>query len=119
MRNNIIFIFICLILLSACQHVEKETFYWGNYSSSLYDLKKNPDDKKLEAHKEQLLQIIDVSQKDNYQIPPGVNAEYGYILIKQGKEKEGIEYLNKEIQLYPESAIFIERIKKEYERVNK
>jgi hypothetical protein len=46
-----------------------------------------------------------------YKVPPGVNAEYGYLLLKEDNEVEGMEFLDKEMGLYPESVIFIQRIK--------
>lgn len=56
------------------------------------------------------------SGKKNKIVPPGVNAEYGYLLLKEGQENEGFEYLAKEIELYPESIVFISRIKDEYNK---
>ena len=106
-------ILFSVLFLFGC-HQPKEVFYWGNYSSTLYDLKNNPDDETLAAHKKELVTIIDYASKKSRKVPPGVMAEYGYILLKEGNEKEGYEYLDKEIELYPESAIFISRIKEVY-----
>ena len=49
-------------------------------------------------------------------MPPGVYADYGYILLQIGKTDEGKELLMKEVELYPESKIFIDRILKMLER---
>ena len=118
MKSLISYSVFVLFLFSACQPAI-HTFYWGNYSSTLYEYKKNPDDKTLEAHKAQILIIFDESKENNLQVPPGVNAEYGYILLKEGKEKEGMEYLDREMLLYPESVVFLKRIKLEYDGRNK
>ncbi|MCX6141883.1 MAG: DUF4810 domain-containing protein [Ignavibacteriales bacterium] len=99
-------------LLAGCA-TNKDIFYWGDYSESLYAYKKNPDDKTLAAHKKTLLDIITVSPKQNRPVPPGVYAEYGYLIVKEGKQAEGLEYLNKEETQYPESKIFVERLKQE------
>lgn len=48
--------------------------------------------------------------------PPGICAEYGYVLLKQGKKEEGLALLKREIELYPESANFIGRIIKQFEK---
>ena len=95
------------------------TFYWGDYSSTLYDLKKTPDEKTLDAHRKQLLLVMEESGKRGKQVPPGVYAEYGYVLLRDGKEAEGMGYLDKEAALYPESVVFIQRIKTEYARRQK
>lgn len=47
--------------------------------------------------------------------PPGICADYGYLLIKQGKVKEGVKMLNLEISYYPESAKFVKLILKRYD----
>jgi hypothetical protein len=106
------------IFFIGCQPA-KATFYWGDYSSTLYNMKKNPDDKTLELHKKEILNVIETSNKQKQQIPPGVFAEYGYILLKAGDEPGGMEYLDKELKLYPESQVFITRIKAEYSRSKK
>jgi hypothetical protein len=108
---------ILLVFLVGC--APQSLFYWGDYSSSLYDYKKNPDDKTLIAHKKSLQDIIAVSPQKNLKVPPGVNAEYGYLLIKEGKESEGLGYFDKEIKLYPESQVFIQRLKDEIARGKK
>lgn len=92
------------------------TFFWGEYSSTLYNYKKTPDDKTREEHKKALLVIITESPNKRLPVPPGVQAEYGYMLILEGKDKEGLEFFEKEILLYPESRIFIERLKQALNR---
>lgn len=117
MKLTYLFIIIISIAVVGCSS-SKNTFYWGNYSATLYDLKKTPDEKTLENHKKEIIHIIEYSKKREKPVPPGIYAEYGYILIKEGQKQEGIEYLNKEIELYPESEILISRIKSEIERGN-
>lgn len=115
MKTQTIITLLTLVLLAGCAP-SAQTFYWGDYSSTLYDLKKNPDDKTLAAHKKELLLIVDESGKKHKNVPPGVYAEYGYILLRGGSEAEGMEYLDKEATLYPESVVFIQRLKSEYAR---
>jgi hypothetical protein len=49
-------------------------------------------------------------------VPPGVNAEYGYLLYKAGKKDEGLALLRAETKAYPESEKFISRIIKQLEK---
>ncbi|MBM4176838.1 MAG: DUF4810 domain-containing protein [Ignavibacteria bacterium] len=114
---RIILFSVCLICLGCIP--PKTTFYWGDYSSTLYELKKNPDDRTLDDHKKELLLIFDESDRLNLKVPPGLYAEYGYILLKDGHEIEGLEYLDKELSLYPESKVFIYRLKSEIARRKK
>jgi hypothetical protein len=47
-----------------------------------------------------------------FSTPPGIYADYAYVLLQIGKTEEGKALLLKEIELYPESKIFIDRILK-------
>ena len=114
MKPPLILPLLVLLLLVGC-NPNQGSFYWGDYSETLYAFKKTPDEKTLDAHMKVLLEIITESPKRNKAVPPGVNAEYGYLLLKAGKEKEGFEYLNSEEILYPESRIFIQRLKREFQ----
>ena len=110
MKKILLLSFLLPLIIIGCGTSSKDAFYWGKYSNTLYDYKKNPDEKTLEAHKTQLLSIMETATKKKKIIPPGVNAEYGYIMLKEGQENEGFEYLAKEVELYPESSTFINRI---------
>jgi hypothetical protein len=99
------------VLLSACATARPIPYNWGDYSSSLYRLKKDSSDENLQAHKQVLVKIIQGSDGQTLRVPPGVYAEYGYILVKEGKTEEGMKYLDLEAQTFPESKVFIERVK--------
>jgi len=117
--NKLLFILsITFLGLAGCQP-STATFYWGEYSHTLYDYKKNPSDTTLSVHKTSLLNIMKKAPEKKKLVPPGVYAEYGYILLKEGREAEGMEYLMKEEQAFPESVVFIQRIKDEYSRGKK
>ena len=49
-------------------------------------------------------------------VPPGLYAEYGYLLYKTGKQKDGLNFLKEEVKLYPESEKYISRIIKQLEK---
>jgi hypothetical protein len=93
-------------------------YYWGNYSSSLYRLKKTPNDENLAEHKEVILKIIEESTQKNVHVPPGIYCEYGYILLKEGKNKEALEYFTLEEQTYPESVVLIQKLKTNIDNKN-
>lgn len=56
-------------------------------------------------------EIIDLDR-----VPPGIFADYGFLLISMGKIEEGKKLLAAEIAAYPESQIFISNILKMMER---
>lgn len=110
--NKVYLILILIVtVFTGCATPQKPMYYWGSYSSSLYAYKKTPGDETLKAHKEVLLNIIEESQKQNIRVPPGVYCEYGYIMLQEGKKKEALRYFELEEQTYPESKVFIERLK--------
>lgn len=43
-------------------------------------------------------------------VPPGILADYGYFLIMEGETKQGVEYIEREMELYPESVQFMQKI---------
>lgn len=103
---------ITIGFMLACVPAQVKPMYnWGNYSASLYNLKKTPNDEALKKHKETLLKIIEESKEKGLRVPPGVYCEYAYILIKEGKNNEALPYLEMEEKTYPESSVFVQRLK--------
>ena len=107
-----IHIILFLIISVAVGCATEPLYYWGNYSQTLYKYKKSPKEETLAAHKVCLVNIIEESNKRNKQIPPGVCCEYGYILLKEGKTDQALYYFEMEEKHYPESRVFIDRLKK-------
>jgi hypothetical protein len=110
MRWAVLMLVGASILLSACAK-PPIAYYWGDYSASLYNAKKGPTEETLQTHKKVLVQIIQESNRQSLRVPPGVYAEYGYLLLKEGKAADGMKYLDLEAQTYPESRVFVERVK--------
>ncbi len=91
-------------------------YYWGNYEDASYKhYKQGTDEAKAElmATYEKMINKQIGTRKT---VAPGIYAEYGFMLIQSGKAEEGINYLKKEVELYPESKVFIARIIKQYEQ---
>lgn len=60
--------------------------------------------------------MIDQQKGSRGVVPPGLYAEYGYMLYRTGKEEEGLSFMNEEIKIYPESEKYISRIIKQLEK---
>lgn len=110
MRKNAIII-VTVLLLASCS-TQKPLYTWGNYETTSYNYLKNADEKSIQELIENYQKIIEIQKGTRGVIPPGVCADYGFLLLQEGKTEEGKEMLMKEIALYPESKIFIERILK-------
>jgi hypothetical protein len=101
MKKNIIAISV-LIFLASCS--TKKMYYWGKYDQATYQHNK----KQTEETKSDLLTVYEnIIEKKNKgtrnEVPPGVYADYGYLLIQEGQIEKGKEMLEKEIAFYPES----------------
>lgn len=108
---------VAVLMLSGC--AQPKTYYWENYSQTLYEYKKNPSDKTLAEHKQELLKIIEVSREHNNRVPPGVCCEYAFLLMKEGKNQEAMKYLDMEEQAYPESKKLVSLLKNRMEAQKK
>ena len=98
-------------LLSSCT-VQKPLYSWAKYETASYNYLKNSDEKSTQALIENYQKIIENQTGSRNVPPPGVYADYGYVLLQAGKTVEGKALLIKETELYPESKIFIDRILK-------
>ena len=106
-----ILITLSLVLLTACS-VQKPLYTWSNYTNSSYNYLKNSDEKSTQQLIETYQQIIEKQKGSRGVVPPGVYADYGFVLLQANRTEEGKAMLLKEVALYPESKIFIDRILK-------
>lgn len=108
MKQKIILLLISGFLFS-CQ-IQKPLYNWGKYEDKSYGYLKNTNDKTTKQLLEEYTKLI-ANQKLTRKVPPpGIFADYGFLLIQNGKSAEGRKFLEKEIAIYPESKIFIDRI---------
>lgn len=97
---------VCAMSVSACH--PSGQFYWGSYEQSLFSRQQHAG---VEGEAEAvtvLLATITDAQNANMKVGPGIHADYGYLLLKQGKADEAIAELQKETALYPESKPLME-----------
>ena len=111
------YLFSALAALSLCSCTTTTTLYsWYDYEDTTYQYnKKHTDELKVKVI-EQYEKVTNKQKGVRGAVPPGMYAEYGYMLYKSGKTEEGIKYLKKEIELYPESEIYISRIVNQLEK---
>lgn len=96
-----------VVSLSAC--MPQRQFYWGQYEDSLYARHQHAGTGG-EAHASGMLATTlaapptSVSQK----VGPGIHADYGYLLFKQGRPDEAIAQFQQEAATYPESKLLMD-----------
>jgi hypothetical protein len=106
-----IYMIILSIAVSSCGP-SKELYSWGKYEQASYNYLKKADEKSTELIIKEYKSVINKQKGTRKMIPPGMHADYGFLLIQKGNMADGIANLKKEINLYPESKIFIDRILK-------
>ena len=91
-------------------------YSWSNYDTTSYTSLKIGNEKSTENLIKSYQQIIKRQEGTRKTVPPGIYADYGFILLQSGEIEEGKDMLSKEISLYPESKVFIDRILKMFEQ---
>ena len=104
-----IFLLITLLYLSSCVSISKSGYYWGTYANTYYKSLKDPSEKNILAHKNNLEKIIEYSNERGLNVAPGLHAELAYMLREEDYNRAQALY-SKELSLYPESKIFLERL---------
>ena len=106
---------VCVMAMSSCS-TQKSLYSWYDSEDASYKYTKRGTEKTLEEAMIQYKKVIEKQKGIRKVVPPGVNAEYGFLLYKAGKKEEGLALLKAEIKAYPESEKFISRIIKQLEK---
>lgn len=102
---------VALLGFVSCGLNQPNNLYaWYGYDDIAYEYSKSRSPEATSRLIEVYKRIITKPGGSRRRVPPGIYAEYGYLLIKQGKQAEGVALLRQEIELYPESKVFVTRI---------
>ena len=111
------FVLTAVAALALCSCTPTTTLYsWYDYEDTTYQYNKKHTDELKGKVLEQYEKLIEKQKGLRKTVPPGLYAEYGYMLYMTGKTEEGLELLKKEMSLYPESKTYISRIVKQLEK---
>lgn len=113
--KKIIILSLSVFIFTACT-MQRPLYTWANYENASYSYLKNSDDKASQDLILSYKTIIEKQRGSRGVVPPGIYADYGFILLQANKTAEGKAMLLQEIALYPESQIFIQRILKMTEK---
>ncbi len=110
MNSKILMVLGVFALITGCTTVSQGGYYWGDYSASYMELVKDPSPEMKERRRETLTDIINESKELELRVPPGIYAERGLLSIEQGDMAQGMADLSSEVETYPESKPFVERL---------
>lgn len=114
MKKILLTLFVIMTIMSC---TTTTTLYsWYNYEDITYQYSKRKTDELQIKVLEQYQKLTEKQNGTRGTVPPGLYAEYGYLLYMTGKQEEGLKFLKEEIKLYPESEKYISRIIKQLER---
>lgn len=107
MKQPIHLLMLCVlvVLMSGC--ASSTLYHWEHYDDDMYAYYKNPVNR--EKFTEELQEIIRESEVEG-RIPPGIYAEYGYLLYEEKHYEEAITYFNKEKNVWPEATVFMDKM---------
>jgi len=106
---------VCVMAMASCQ-TQQSLYSWYDSEDATYMYTKRGTEETLAKAMAQYEKVIKNQKGLRKIVPPGVNAEYGYLLCKAGKKDEGLTLLRAEIKAYPESEKFISRIINQLEK---
>lgn len=106
---------VCVMAMTSCQ-TQQSLYSWYDSEDATYMYTKRSTEETLAKAMAQYEKVISKQNGLRKVVPPGVNAEYGYLLCKAGKKEEGLTLLRAEIKAYPESEKFISRIINQLEK---
>lgn len=119
MIKQSLLLILVVVGISSCASSSPGLYSWYGYNSAAYSYMKSPDEKEGLALMAIYDQSIDKQRGTRGVVPPGIYAEKGYLLLKGLNYEEGLACLKKEVELYPESEIFLSKIISHYEDVKK
>lgn len=103
---KIIISIVTLLLVTGCNSTPPN-YYYGEYTSTVYSYFK-ADEITIDEQVEQLEEIIQTAAQNNMLVAPGVHAHLGMLYFELGNQSLGIQNLEIEKQLFPESSTYID-----------
>ena len=89
-------IFVLVFFSGCATKVSQSNLYCGNYSNTLYMVKKEPGEASNLAHEKELQSIVNKSNEMNLRVPPGVYAELGLYAMERGDSDAAKSYFGLE-----------------------
>ncbi len=95
---------------------EKTLYSWHDYEDATYQYSKRATGELQTKVLEEYGKMTEKQKGLRGVVPPGLYAEYGYLLYKMGRKEEGISFMKQETSMYPESETYISRIIRQLEK---
>lgn len=97
-------------LLTACVSPTPSLYQWGSYEQQVYALYNDPGKAPSEQQIQKLEEDYQKARAINKAVPPGFHAHLGYLYFGVGKLDQARQSFATEKSLFPESAVYMDRI---------
>lgn len=102
--------------LASCESSADTPLYsWYGYGDAQYRYVVKPSNSTRERLRSEYINMWLGQKAQRKVVPPGLSADYGLLLYRDGQREDGLSYLRKEVELYPESKTYVERLIKKLE----
>lgn len=105
--NKLLAVCFFAVLFGGCASNDTQ-YYWGEYENLVYKSHHEPGEVPPNVQIEKLQTDIEKAESKGKLVPPGVHAHLGLMYAANGNKELALASLNKEKELFPESAIFID-----------
>lgn len=95
------------LLLVGCQATPPK-YEWGTYEQSMYMYYKDPS--KPAEFMQAIARTIELAEKEKRLVPPGLHAEYGYLLMSAGRSQDALTQFAREKSAWPESTSLMNKM---------
>jgi len=103
---------LLLAALGSCAPQVLPLYTWGSYEQDSYNYLHKANEESIQNLLLAYQEVIENQEGSRETTPPGICADYGFLLLQLDRVAEGKAMLEKEIELYPESKVFVDRILK-------
>jgi hypothetical protein len=101
---------LLLLTLLGCAAPKQSLYQWGDYENQVYAIYNDPGKSPIEAQIEKLEEDYQKARSTNKAVPPGFHAHLGYLYFQAGKGAQAVLSFQTEKALFPESAVYMDRI---------
>jgi hypothetical protein len=101
---------IAVSLLTACVSPTPSLYQWGSYEQQVYAMYNDPGKVPIEQQIAKLEEDYQKARASSKSMPPGFHAHLGYLYFGTGKLDQARQSFATEKSLFPESAVYMDRI---------
>ena len=111
MRKTITLFLVLLAATVLAGCTRKPLLYqWGSYEEQVYAMYSDAGKVSIEEQLQRLERDYQKARATDKPVPPGYHAHVGYLYFQLGKADQALQSFETEKTLFPESAMYIDRL---------